>query len=225
MDGNIVSLKQFVNGIKESQSYDPQALPLRPKGSYPDWVDQEEARNYNKSNYRKLRNEYSCELFGTKGDSAGLYFICSSHKDNPFYYIGLSKNLIDRVDKHLLTKDYYFFMLAFPNNKTKYYNEAKRFYFEDGQKYDGKYDEFERQYRALEKASGINSIAWVSNSLYNSDDWERLESFFVTTYQPPGNGTKLNENLTSSGFAPYRNKFEAVRDYLYKNLIPNLKAK
>jgi len=149
MQGNIYPVKMLIEGIRNSPSSDPTKLPLRQKGQvYPEWVDKIESRLGNKSYWKNLRSLFCNKLFGAQGNEPGLYFFVSSINEKyPFYYIGISTegksyNVSDRVDEHLLEKDYYFYMLAQPNNKIVYHEEALKFYFAHGQKYHKKIDEF-----------------------------------------------------------------------------------
>ncbi len=232
MNGNIYTVGSLIDGIKDSPSLEPELMPLRQKRPpYPDWVDKLDARLINELHWSALRKVFINKLFfGHSGNEPGLYFFHSSLNEKyPFYYIGTSKkgnsyNVKNRVSEHLLEKDYYFYMLAYPNNKLKYYKEAERFYFAPGEKYANKINEYARQYHALDKVSAVSSVAWITNSNFNENDWDAVESFFVTTYKPPANGAKKSEPLEFPPLSNYKSKFEEAENYLFNIIIPQLRV-
>lgn len=56
MEGNIFSFSSLLDGLKNGSN--PEALPLRGRPPYPDWVDNLDARFSSKSHFQALRKKY-----------------------------------------------------------------------------------------------------------------------------------------------------------------------
>jgi hypothetical protein len=223
--GNTVSTKQFIKDISDRcNTYGPY-LPLRGKNPFPSWVTNLGFRNDNRDFYTNQRIILQNTLFNNTSNGEGIYFFISSKTERfPYYYIGISRKgsnyrIHERISEHLLEKDWIMFCLANPHERDNYFAEVMKFYGEG--KYPKKKDEYIRHFNALSQVSGISSIAFISHPTLTHDDWEAIESHFVTTYKSPANCMKLNENLLSPTLAPYVSFYSEVKSLLSKLIFQN----
>jgi hypothetical protein len=221
--GNIVSTKQFINDLSDRCKNFGPYLPLRGRNPFPSWVTNLSFRNANRDYYIQQRIMLQNTLFNNTSNGEGIYFFISSKAERyPYYYIGISRKganyrIHERISEHLLEKDWIFFCLANENESNNYIDEVMKYYGEG--KYPGKKDEYSRHYSALKKISGISSIAFISHPTLTHDDWEAIESFFITTNKPPANHKKLDEDLTSSQYKPYNQIYLEVESKLSKLIL------
>jgi hypothetical protein len=223
--GNIVSTKQFIKDISDRcKTYGPY-LPLRGRNPFPSWVTNLSFRNDNRKFYTNQKIVLRNTLFNNTSNGEGIYFFISSKTEQfPYYYIGISRKgakyrVHERIKEHLLEKDWIFFCLANEKESKNYFYEVMRFYGDGG--YPEKKDEYNRHFSALKKISEISSIAFISHPTLTHNDWEAIESYFVTTYQPPANYMKLNENLLSPVLIPYKPLYLEVKSELSKLIFQN----
>jgi len=217
-DSNITSLEPFLEGICAFNSAHPEALPQRSNFHIVDNL--RPSRDLNRTSYQQLKKWFLKELiFSGKPNKPGIYFFFNFKNSEPkFYYIGISgtkKNQIqalqDRIGKHLLTKDFIFYALAFPQNEDDYYKDAIRFYKEG--RYSTHEEEYRRQFEALKKVRPTY-LAWISYENYSFVERDGIETHFIVEFRPPANEQKKNAvpNVL------YREQYELIKEYLFKKI-------
>jgi len=195
--GKMVAIDGFIKGIRLIQSSHPEALPLRSQYSFDDPYRSE--REKNRSQYNLLKDKLIDEkLFINEQDQEGIYFFIEKKDGHVnYYYIGISgtrahqKNALrERLRKHLLTFDYIFYSIAYPESNDTYLKECLACY--GSGKYKKYANTYKHQFHALTE-SGITHILWISSSLLDYTLWDHVETYFVSKYKPGANQKKLNK--------------------------------
>jgi hypothetical protein len=227
MKGNIVSVESFLQRIRNFDSPNREALPQRSQRDI--IIDSlRQARDVNSNLYLSAKDNFIDDrLFKNYPDIPGIYFFLKLENSvYNFFYIGISgtidgqlEYLRERLRKHMITFDYFFYTLAFPNNYQTYYDDCIRFY--GSGIYKGKMKTYKRQFEAIDKVK-FNYIAWIGGSDFDIKTWDAVESHFITTYKPPANGSKLNKKLIIPPLSHYKSKFEETKNHLFNTIIPQL---
>lgn len=214
MIGNIVSLVPVIQEMKAFPSPCPSAMPQRSRRN--EIIDDlREARDINYELYQGMRDKFIDQvLFGNLPDSPGLYFFLQKAQNTPsFFYIGKSgsknnqqKFVRERLRKHFITFDYFFFALAFPENIEQYYKECLTFCASG--KYSKHLKTYKRQFEAF-KLVPFDQIAWIGNESLAIDEIDELETQFIAEFDPPANGSKRQrmELTRSTNLFTMANKF------------------
>jgi hypothetical protein len=213
--GNIVDTQDFIYSIRNIKSSDLTILPLRKKSSkpFPDWVQNQEIRLHNETEYKKYKRSLFKDIFRKPPAYCGIYFLfINGNANQNYYYIGMAEPLERRLREHLTRLDFIFYSIAFPENIDIYYKESMRFY---GDGLYGKYkDEYHRQFEGL-KVSGINNIAWISSSAFSYSEWDNIETYFISKYQPYVNIAKKNDVPNQR----YSKLYNETEDYLKRKIL------
>ncbi len=228
MEGNIVSVESFLQNIRAFDSPNREALPQR---SQRDIVDSlRHARDINSAMYFKQKDHFiQNELFKNYPDTPGIYFFLRAENEKvDFFYIGISGTvdeqaafLKERLRKHMITFDYFFYTLAFPNNYQIYYDDCIQFY--GSGIYKGKMKTYVRQFSAIAQV-GFNYIAWIGDSAFNPTMCKAIESHFIAIDTPPANGDIEKQQRKLPLLSQYKSKYEEVRNYLFDVLIPRVSS-
>jgi hypothetical protein len=223
--GYVFSLELFIERMRHFPSPDPKILPQRSNFAFVD--SYRPIRDINRNLYKGLYKEFlQCHM--KEGLLyPGIYFLFDYFdRETKFYYIGISgtkrnphRPLWKRIEEHLKNKDMIFYSIAFKKMRDAYKKDTKIFYEDDN--YEKKKDEYKRQFNALETVT-IRYIAWINHSQFNYQTWDAVESFFISTYRPRANGSKLDEPLEFPPLSDYKSKFEEVKNYLFDALITQL---
>jgi len=217
-DSNIFSLEPFLEGIRAFKSAHPEALPQRSNFDIVDAL--RPSRDLNRTSYQRLKKGFLEEqIFSGKSNKPGIYFFFELKMEKPdFYYIGISgtkqnqtQALKDRIGKHLLTKDFIFYALAFSQNEDDYYKETTHFYAEGG--YPSHEDEYRRQFDGLKKVRPTY-LAWISCENYSLVERDGIETHFIAEFSPPANKQKKKAVPN----VRYREQYELIKEYLFKRI-------
>ena len=139
--------------------------------------------------------ELNVRTYVTVEGKPGVYFFFDLQNRTPsFYYIGISgtmkhqtQALRERLDKHLLVRDFVFYALAFPEHAQTYFDDVIRFYVQG--KYPKKIKQYRREFDGLEHAPPTH-VAWVSRDSYSYTDRDGIETHLIREFDPPANQNK-----------------------------------
>jgi len=213
--GNISPIQSLVDGIRNSRSTNPQALPLRGSRdeTLPDWVVDSNSREINRSHYSALRKSFLREkLLLDTNALRGLYFFLRLFpKPTKYYYIGIANPLARRIrNEHLRNKDFIFYSISYPQNRERYLKEVLCFYGSKP-KYAHLKGEYIRESDCLKEVM-FDRIAWVGCNEFEKKTWEEIETHFVSNkdYKPCCNVRKKSVYPADE----FRPEFDAVQNVL-----------
>ena len=183
------SIEPFLQVIKNIGSHNPEALPQRSNFNNRD--NEYENRITNAELYAQRKDYFVQSELCLNADSeySGLYFFFVRDNENyPFFYLGKADNLYERLTKHFLTFDPFFYASAFPHNHDRYYSDCIRIYAEGV--YPKLRKRYERQFAAF-KITPFKEIGWISDPrLKDAELLKLVESNAIFLYKPQANGTK-----------------------------------